>query len=112
MQTTSNNIKEEAKKTYDESTELQTKYEIVQTNLTNKLDTIKNSKERAENLFARALDLMAKVSKTEKEMNALDNKAQEEKLKNLESVIEKLISDMTNYIQVIEAKSTHYNVCT
>lgn len=80
--------------------------------MTNKLETIKNSKERAENLFARALDLMAKVSKTEKEMNALDNNAQEDKLHNLEGLIQESIAKMTQYIQAIESKSEHYNKCT
>lgn len=111
LQKASNDTRNEAKKTYDDSLDLQSKYQEVQKELNNKTKTVKNTKQRAEDLFERALKLMSKVSQTENEMNGMNNNLQEEKLNNLENVINGLIEQMTIYTTKIEEKSVYYNIC-
>lgn len=111
LQKASNDTRNDAKKTYEDSVNLQTKYQEVQKELTNKTKTVKNTKQRAEDLFERALKLMTKVSQTENEMSGMNNNLQEEKLNNLENVINELINQMTAYTRKIEDKSIYYNIC-
>lgn len=112
LQSTAGGIKKEAEQTYYDSTQLQTDYNEVKENLDDKLSKIQNSKARVEDLFNKALELMAKVTKTENEINQLDKNPQEDKLRELENAIDGLISRMQEYTKIIEEKSVHYNVCT
>lgn len=112
LQQIAGRIKQDAEKAYYNSTELQTDYNVVKENLNDKLSKIQNSKARVEDLFNKALELMAKVTKTENEINQLDKNPQEGKLRELENAIDGLISRIQEYTTIIEAKSVHYNVCT
>lgn len=112
LQQTAGNIKKEAEKTYYDSTSLQADYIEVKENLDDKLSKIQNSKARVEDLFNKALELMAKVTKTENEIHQLDKNPQEDKLREMENAIDGLISRIQEYTSIIEARSVHYNVCT
>lgn len=112
LQQTAGNIKKEAEKTYYASATLQTDYNKVKENLNDKLSKINNSKTRVEDLFNKALELMAKVTKTENEIYQLDKNPQEDKLREMENAIDGLISRIQEYTNIIEARSVHYNVCT
>lgn len=105
-------IKKNAENTYYQSTQLQTDYNDVKGTLDDKLQKVQNSRVRVEELFNKALMLMAKVTNTENEINQLDKNPQENKLRELENAIDGLISRMQEYNKIIEAKSVHYNVCT
>lgn len=112
LQQSAGGIKKQAESTYYVSTQLQADYDKVRDNLDDKLQKVQNSKARVERLFNKALNLMAKVTNTENEINQLDKNPQEDKLKELENAIDGLISRMQEYNKLIEARAVHYNVCT
>lgn len=112
LQQSAGTIKKQAENTYYVSTELQTDYNEVKKNLDDKLEKVQNSKARVEDLFNKALELMAKVTNTENEINQLDKNPQEDKLRELENAIDGLIARMQEYNKIIEARAVHYNVCT
>lgn len=112
LQLTADKLKQEANNTYQDSISLQTDYNIVQNDLDNKLKKIRDSKGRAEELFTKALALMGKVTKTEREMAELDSDLQENKLKELENTIQTLIDRMNAYTKIIDQKSIYYSTCT
>lgn len=112
LQQTAGNTKKEAEKTYKKSIQLQSDYDNVKENLNNKLSKVQNTKGRVEDLFNKALDLMAKVTKTENEINLMDKNPQEDKLRELENTIDGLIFRIQEYTRIIEDRSVYYNVCT
>lgn len=107
----SSNILEKARTTYDDFNELQAQYSKVQFNLTTSLDKVQSSKDRANDLFKRAWELVAKVTNTDVEISKLENSSQQAILSNLENKLQELIRRMNGYNQKIQDRVNYYKQC-
>ncbi|XP_060515754.1 laminin subunit beta-1 isoform X2 [Cylas formicarius] len=110
--TESVNILKNAESTSAESKELQTKYEDARVKLDENLNKVKTTKERSNELFNKALNLVAKVTKTQEDIQRLEESAQDEELSNLENQLQNLIGRMMHYTKTLEERVQHYKICT
>nr|XP_023021103.1 laminin subunit beta-1 isoform X2 [Leptinotarsa decemlineata] len=107
----SENIVKSAQKTKDDSLELQNKYNAATGELEQKLNNVKATKERANDLFTKALNLVARVTKTQEDIQKLEDSGQGEELKNLENLLQDLIKKMNKYTSQLDNKVLFYKNC-
>lgn len=107
----STNILQKAMDTYDNFNALQTKYAKAKSNLTVNLTKVQSSKDRANELFNRALALIAKINNNKEEINKLESNTQKDTLEVLESKLQDLVRRMDGYNQKIQARVQYYKHC-
>ncbi|KAG5893086.1 hypothetical protein JTB14_029481 [Gonioctena quinquepunctata] len=107
----SGNIVKSAEKTKEESKELQNKYNKATHELERKLNNVKATKERAGDLFTKALNLVAKVTKTQEDIQKLEDNGQGEELENLENLLQELIKKMNSYTAQLDTRVLYYKNC-
>lgn len=107
----SENIKKNAQKTKEESVVLQNKYNKATHELDEKLNNVKGTKERANELYKKSLNLVAKVTKTQVEIENLENSGQLGDLETLERQLQNLIKKMNDYTGRLESKMQWYKNC-
>lgn len=107
----STNILDEAVKTYNKFNNLQVKYNDVKSDLIINLNQVQASKERANMLFNKAFNLVAKVTRTEEDILKLENEGQEDDIYDLEAQLQDLIRRMDGYTMKIEERVQYYKLC-
>ncbi|CAG9828598.1 unnamed protein product [Diabrotica balteata] len=105
------NIKQNAQKTREESVVLQEKYNKATNELDQKLNNVKATKERASDLFKKSINLVAKVTKTQEDIQKLEDSGQLLELKTLEDTLQGLIKKMNDYTSRLEGKMQYYKNC-
>ncbi|CAH2007905.1 unnamed protein product [Acanthoscelides obtectus] len=104
-------IMKNAQQTKTDSAKLQEQYHTVQKELDDKLNNVKSIKERADELFNKALNLVAKVTKTQDDIHQLENNNQSNDLDHLERQLQNLIRRMNEYTGALEGKLQYYKSC-
>lgn len=105
------NIMKNAQKTKDESVALHDKYDTAKIELDHKLNNIKSTKERANEVFKKAFNLVTKVTKSQGDVEKLQNSAQGTELENLENQLQMLIKRMNKSTKDLEDKVGYYKTC-
>lgn len=105
------NIMKNAQKTKEDSIGLQEKYNTAKTELDQKLNNIKTTKERADEVFKKAFNLVTKVTKSQSDVEKLQDVGQGEELDNLEKQLQMLIRRMNQSTKVLEERVQHYKNC-
>ncbi|KAF5272841.1 hypothetical protein FQR65_LT00437 [Abscondita terminalis] len=107
----SQGIHQEANNTRTKFDDLLNKYSTVQIELKNKLDTVGDSKKRADDLFKRAFELMLKIKGVESAVDNLKG-TPDFLLKTLETEIQSLTNEMEEHNRKIERMESYYKKCT
>lgn len=105
------NIRKNAQKTKEDSIGLQEKYQTAKTELNQKLSNIKSTKERAQEVSKKAFNLVTKVTKSQGDVEKLQDSAQGIELDNLENQIQILIKRMNESTKKLEERVQHYKNC-
>lgn len=105
------NIKKNAQKTKEESGVLQDKYNKATNDLAKKLNNVKVTKERASELFKKSINLVAKVTKTQEDIQKLEDSGQLYDIETLERQLQGLIKKMSDYTGQLESKMQYYKHC-
>lgn len=105
------NIMKNAQQTQEESMDLKNKYSTAKSELNKKLENIKSTKERANEVFKKAFNLVTKVSNSQGEVENLQDSTQERELENLENQLLMLIGRMNRSTSELEMKVTYYKTC-
>lgn len=100
-----------ARNTYDKFNNLQVKYKKAKQDLNTNFNKVKSSKQRAQELFTKALNLVARVTKTQEEIERLENTAHGDDLSLLEAQLADLIRRMNGYTGNIEEMVKYYKIC-
>lgn len=105
------NIMKNAQKTKEESSDLQDKYDTAKTELDQKLTNIRSTKERANEVFKKAFTLVTQVTKSQGDVEKLQDSAQGIELENLETQLQMLIKRMNRSTKDLEDRVLHYKTC-
>lgn len=105
------NIVTNAQKAREESGVLEKKYKTARKELEKKLNSVKSTKERANDLFTKALNLVAKVTTTQDSIQKLEDSNQGDELDGLERQLQALIKRMNEYTASLEKSVYHYKSC-
>ncbi|XP_076262261.1 laminin subunit beta-1 isoform X1 [Rhynchophorus ferrugineus] len=107
----SKDILSKAINTTEESRKLQTKYEDAKTRLDDNLKRVKNTRDRSNELYNKAVNLVATVSSTQEDIRRLENDEHGKELEELEKDLQGLISLMQTYTMKLEEKVKYYKTC-
>ncbi|KAJ8913194.1 hypothetical protein NQ315_009031 [Exocentrus adspersus] len=105
------NIATNAQKTREDSIILEDKYKVARKELEQKLNYVKSTKERANDLFTKAFNLVTTVTKTQDSIQKLEDSSQGDDLDSLEKQLQMLIKRMNEYTVSLENRVYYYKTC-
>lgn len=105
------NIVKNAEKTKEDARQLEEKYNKTRNELDQKLNNVKSTKERANDLFTKALNLVSRITNTQEGIHKLEDSNQRDDLDHLERQLEMLIKKMNDYTSILEGKVVYYKNC-
>ncbi|KAJ8950383.1 hypothetical protein NQ314_007922 [Rhamnusium bicolor] len=105
------NIVKNAQKTKNDSIVLEDTYRTARNKLEQKLNSVKATNERANELSSKALNLVAKVTTTQEDIQKLEDSSQGDDLEALERQLKVLIEKMNEYTMTLENRVQYYKTC-